>query len=104
MNWADCSLVFTTLGCAFVAGTGAAAEKMGWVSLLFALGGLAIGFGFGLLAQRLAYKILSMGGRPSRPLYDFGLILAYLLAPMTVLVAAIAGTMLMTFWLARSMI
>jgi hypothetical protein len=104
MNWADCSLVFTTFGCAFVAGTGAAAEKMGWASLLFAVGGLAIGFGFGLAAKCLANKILSMGARQSRPLYDFGLIVAYMLAPMIVLVAAIAGTMLLTIWLARSVI
>ena len=101
MNWADLSFVMTPFLCAFVAGAGAMQEKMGWASLLFVVGGFFIGFGFGLVARRLGLLMLFAGGKQTRSIIVFGLLMAYMLAPMIVMMCAFAATVGLTVWIAR---
>jgi hypothetical protein len=101
MNWADLTSVITPLICTFAAGAGAAQEKMGWGSLVFAAGGFAIGLGCGLVTRRLGILLLFVGCKQSRSLLTFGLLLAYMLIPMALMFGAVAGTAWLSAWLAR---
>jgi len=89
MNLADMSLVITPPLCALAAGTGAAETKMGWASWLFAVGGLAIGVGFGILARRLGLLMLFAGVTQARPIVSFALLMAYMLVPMIVMIGGL---------------
>jgi len=101
MNWADLSFVVTPLISALAAGTGAAQEQMGWASLLFAVGGFAIGYGCGILARRLGMLLLFVGCKQPRAVLTFGLLLAYMLVPMAVMIGSFAGCAWLAAWIAR---
>ena len=104
MNWADLSFIATPLVCALAAGTGAAESKMGWASWLFALGGLAIGVGFGAVARRLGLLMLFAGGSQARPAVEFGLMMAYMRLPMIVMVGGFGATAWLAVWIARRLV
>ncbi len=101
MNWADLTFVITPLICALSAGTAAAEQKMGWASWLFAIGGFGIGFGCGIAIRRLGVLLLFVGCKQSRSIVTFGLLMAYMLVPMAVMVGAFAGTAWLSTWIAR---
>jgi hypothetical protein len=101
MNWADLSFVATPLVCALSAGTAASEAKMGWFSLLFAVGGFAIGYGFGVLARRLGLLMLFAGCKQTRSIVTFGLLMAYMLVPMFVMIAGFGVAALLSTWIAR---
>ncbi len=101
MNWADLTFVITPLICALSAGTAAAEQKMGWASWLFALGGFGIGFGCGIVTRRLGMLLLFAGCKTSRSFVTFGLLVAYMLVPMAVMIGAFAGTAWLSAWIAR---
>lgn len=101
MNWADMTFVITPLICACAAGAGAAQAKMGWASLLFAVGGFAIGYGCGWVARAVAVLLLVWGCKQSRAIFTFGSLIAYMLVPMAVMAGAFAGTAWPATWIAR---
>ena len=101
MNWADLSFVATPMICALSAGAAAADAKMGWFSILFAVGGFAIGYGFGMAARWLGLLMLFAGGKQSRSIVTFGLLMAYMLVPMFVMVAGFGATAFLATWIAR---
>ena len=101
MNWADMTFVITPLICAFGACTGAAQEKMGWASILFAVGGFAIGYGCGIVARALGVLFLVVACKQPRAVFTFGLLIAYMLVPMAVMAGAFAGTAWLATLIAR---
>jgi hypothetical protein len=74
---------------------------MGWASLLFAVGGFAVGFGCGVIIRRLSIFLLFVACKQSRSLFTSGLLMAYLLVPMAAMLVAFAGTAWLTTWLAK---
>ncbi len=104
MNWADLTFVMTPLICALSAGTAAAEQKMGWWSWLFALGGFGVGFGFGIITRRLGMMLLFAGGKQSRSLATFGLLIAYLFVPMALMIGAFGVSAWLSAWLARHLV
>ena len=100
MNWADLSFIVTALACALVGNAAALDAKMGWGAGLFAVGGLAVGVGFGLVGRQLGLLILFAGCKQSRSVVAFGLLLAYMLVPMIALIGACAATARLTVWVA----
>ena len=74
---------------------------MGWFSLLFAVGGFAIGYGFGILARWLALLMLFAGGKQTRSVFTFGLLMAYMLFPMLVMIAGFGASAILSTWIAR---
>ncbi len=104
MNWADLSVVITPLICALAAGTEAVQEKAGWGSLLFAVGGFAIGFACGIVARRLGMLLLFLGCKQPRAVLTFALLIAYMLVPMAVMIGAFAGCASLAAWIARCLV
>ena len=101
MNWADLSFVATPLICALSVGTAASEAKMGWFSLLFAVGGFGIGYGFGIVAGRLGLLLLFAGCKQTRSIVTFGLLMAYILVPMFVMIAGFGVAAMLSTWIAR---
>ena len=101
MNWAELTFVITPLICALSAGTAASEAKMGWASWLFAAGGFGIGLCCGIVTRRLGILLLFVGCKQSRSILSFGLLMAYILVPIAVMVGAFAGTAWLSGWLAR---
>ena len=104
MNWADLSFVATPLICALSAGTAASEAKMGWYSLLFAVGGFAIGYGFGMVARWLGLLMLFAGGKQTRSIVTFAMLMAYMLVPMFVMIAGFGVAAMLSTWLAKHFI
>jgi MFS family permease len=97
LNWADLTGLLITLTGAIGAALGAAAEKAAWwVVILFALGGLLVGFVVGRLSSRLAYWILKQESKHA------GLGIVYMIIPMPFLLGVILGTVWLAAWLARN--
>ena len=74
---------------------------MGWASLLFAVGGFAIGYGCGIIARRLGMLLLFVGCKQTRAILTFWLLIAYMLVPMAVMFGAFAGCASLAAWIAR---
>lgn len=102
MNWVDLSFVATTLSCALAAGAVAVDKKMGWASLLFAIGGLSFGFGFGFAARWLGAWLLFRVSRQPHALATFAMLIAYLIVPMIIFFAAILATRWLTVLVASN--
>ena len=74
---------------------------MGWFSLLFAVGGFGIGYGFGIVAGRLGLLLLFAGCKQTRSIVTFGLLMAYILVPMFVMIAGFGVAAMLSTWIAR---
>lgn len=60
LNWAGLLSLLCVVGCALAAGLSASSENIGWFWVQFAASGLAVGFNFAVLIQKVAYTFLDM--------------------------------------------
>jgi hypothetical protein len=70
-------------------------------SILFAVVGFAVGYGFGILARWLGFLMLFAGGKQTRAVFTFGLLMAYVLFPMFVMIAGFGVAGILSTWIAR---
>lgn len=101
MNAAELNTLVAIVGCPAAAGLSAAAEKAGWYTVPFIVGGVAIGLGSGAVVHKLAYRLLAAGLHDKRAWLGWSLLFAYTLLPLALCMCAILSTGLLTIWLVR---
>lgn len=104
MTFAELATAITIFGCGGIAGLVAASEKAGWFTMLFVLAGLSLGFGFGLVVHKLAYRLLRVGNKNSGAFGGWLLLFFSIFPPTAVAFSAIAITGWLTFMIVRQVL
>lgn len=100
LNWADLSRLLVTAS-GLLGGFAVAGEhRTGWVAgILFALGGLAVGFGLGIISSFASHRVLETGMKASEKCQRGGFTLElltpviYLVSPMPFILASFGAPM-----------
>src|SRR5262245_19952614 len=103
LNWADVSLVISTLLCAAFAGAVACEGRAGWLVILFVIGGLVFAFCAGIIARACGYWLLFTGCRLQKFFFVLFFFAGYMAIPAAVVVGAVKTTMLLTERLTQQM-
>lgn len=103
LNAADFAMLITFFGCASASGCVAASQRVGWFTIFFIAFGLALGYGFGFLVNRLAYRILHASRRQTRPIFAWALMFAYTIIPLLLAFAGIGVAGGLSYCIARGL-
>jgi hypothetical protein len=100
VNHADMITLGTFVCSPVIAGMSAASAHAGWLTPLFMVGGLVAGFGVSYLVRTVSYGILNLDVK-AHPWLEWLSMICYMLVPVLVAAAGLAGIAAGADWLAR---
>src|SRR5262245_19397793 len=105
INHADQYAMLSILACPVVAGIAAVSAHAGWFAPVFAVVGIAAGFGVASVVAAIAYWFLGTGPpQGKREWLIAPLFLGYVIFPPLIAVAGCVGVWFGTFWLVKHLL
>ncbi len=98
MNLESLCLNLSIFGCPIIAGIGAAENKASWFTVLFVLGGLAVGLGFCVVISKMADVCYKAGTKKSAPSLEALGFLSYFIVTL----GLVAGAWVASGWLSTA--
>ena len=99
-NLADMTTAGSILVSPFISGLAASKAGAGWFTVAYGVGGLVVGILLALITSKIAYFLLAAAGRTTSWIAWAGLV-AYMIVPFALAIAAGWGIWVGTEWFVR---